>query len=64
MPTKRSSAAKNAAKTRKLKSASKKPAKTKKRRVAARKAVATQKQQAASPVVPPAVAETPDIIMD
>jgi hypothetical protein len=51
MPTKRSLAAKKAAKTRKLRSAGKKAAKTRKRRAAARKAVATKKLKAAAAAV-------------
>ena len=64
MPTKRSLAAKKAARTLTLKSAGKKTAKTKKRRTAARKAVATKKPQAAVLEALPAVAEAPDITMD
>ena len=67
-----------AAKTRKLKAAGTKASKMRKRRAPARKAVATKKlravvvearpavvrPQAVAPEVPPAVAETPEIILD
>ncbi len=48
MPTKRSLAAKKAARTRKLRAAGKKAAKTRKRRAAGRKAVGTRKRRAAA----------------
>jgi hypothetical protein len=73
-----SAAGKKAAKTRKLKATGRKAAKTRKRKAPVRKAVATKKLRAAAAEVPfaaagaqavptevpPAVAETSDIIMD
>jgi hypothetical protein len=64
MSTKRSTKAKKAARTRKLKATGKKAAKPRKRKATAKKATATKKLQAPAPAAPPAAAQAPEIIKE